>query len=233
VCLFLFLFVNFAFSAKYLSDITPYYLPASIGLCGIYLAFWRFRSRVGNFTNRFRYLNHCLVLSYFAVSAILFIKIPAESLNVDRRDVITSFWDNYFNGEYVYFAQSFAGNYPGPMPFYFVLALPFYWYGELGFFSLMGLIAFVLLIRASKKSRTATTAYMLLIMVSAFFLWEVTCRSNIFLNAVLVLLSITYILQSIEAKTGRYILRTGILIGLLLSTRNVFVILISSRFCLR
>jgi len=42
-------------------------------------------------------------------SGFIFYKIPVESLNVDRWSVITSFWDNFFKGEYVYFAKSNMG----------------------------------------------------------------------------------------------------------------------------
>jgi hypothetical protein len=74
----------------------------------------------------------------------------AQRRPLERHHLI---WDNYFSGEYVYFAKSNFGNPPGPMPFYYVLALPFYAVGELGYFSLLGIVVFVLLLRFARVPR--------------------------------------------------------------------------------
>jgi hypothetical protein len=151
-------------------------------------------------------------------------KIPYESLNVDRWSVITSFWDNFFKNDYVYFAKSNVGNPPGPMPFYFILALPFYFIGELGYFSILGIVVFLLLLRYNSRSNAVQSTYIILILFSVFYLWEVICRSNVFLNGTLILFSIVYLFKSLENNKRHYLLSNGIIIGLLLSTRNVFVI---------
>ncbi len=114
------------------------------------------------------------------------------------------------------------GNYPGPMPFYYILALPFYLTGELGYFSLLGIFPFLLLLRSTKTPVVLQTVYIVWLLSSFFFLWEVLCRSNVFLNGSLVLISIVYLFYSIENKKA--ILWNGVFIGLMLSTRNVFVI---------
>jgi hypothetical protein len=171
-----------------------------------------------------------LVFAFF-----LFLKIPCESLNVDRWSIITAFWDNYLNGNYVYFAKSNAGNLPGPMPFYFILAFPFYLAGELGYFSILGCITFYLLLKYDSIPSPIKSIYLILILSSIFYVWEVVSRSNIFLNSSLILLSIVYLFKSIENKHPNRILWNGIIIGLLLSTRNVFVIayIITFLFCLK
>lgn len=158
------------------------------------------------------------------LSCFLFIKLPQESLNVDRWSVISSFWDNYFSGKYVYFATSHMGNYPGPMPFYYVLALPFYLMGELGYYSLMGIPVFFLVMKFSKIPDFRQTLIFIGLFSSFFFWWEIICRSNIFLNATLVLFSILFLFYSEERKFRGFLLWNGLVIGLLLSTRNVFVI---------
>ena len=90
-----------------------------------------------------------------------------------RWSVITSFWDSYFATEYAYFAKSFAGNPPGPMPFYFIMALPFYLIGELGFLSIIGLLLFYWLMWYKKVDSIIRTLILLLILSSFFNLWEV------------------------------------------------------------
>lgn len=224
ICVILFLFINFVFAVKYLSRITPYYLIYSLVIVGSYYLLWRYSSHLKIIPTKLTYLNIALLCTFAIGSIIIFYKVPPLTLNVDRFSVISSFWDNYFAGKYAYFAKSHMGNAPGPMPFYFILALPFYLMGELGYLSLLGGFVFYSTLRYDKKSSTQQTAAILLIILSMFYLWEVICRSNLFLNSTLILCSIIYFFKSTENKKANYILCNGIIIGLLLSTRNVFII---------
>lgn len=69
---------------------------------------------------------------------------------------------------------------------------------------------------------------MLLLSLSPFYIWELLGRSNIFVNAVLVLASLIYFFKK-ELDLKRLII-TGIMVGLLMSSRNVFVIPYSIAF---
>lgn len=216
--------INFAFSVKYISRITPYYLYFSTLILVFYIALWCNRIQLEKVLKKIPYLNTFLIIIFILVSSMIFIKIPSETLNVDRWSVITSFWDNYFSGKYVYFAESVDGNYPGPMPFYFFLALPFYLIGELGYFSIMGSIVFLFLLKYTSKPTHIQSFYLLLVMLSTFMLWEVVCRSNMFLNGCLVLFSIVFFIRTLENNYSNYFLWNGLFVGLMLSTRNVFII---------
>ena len=222
--LFLFLLVNFAFSVKYLQRITPYYILISFLIAGFSYALWKFRMNTQAAFEKVRHLNVGLLFVFIVISAFVFLKVPVTSLNVDRWSVITSFWDNYFHDDYVYFAKSTFGNAPGPMPFYFMLALPFYLAEKLDYFSLLGVIAFHLLLQHKSRNTHFQSTSLLLLLSSTFYLWEVICRSNIFLNGALVLFSIVYFLNSLEHRKRYFVAHNGIMIGLLLSTRNVFII---------
>jgi len=113
---------------------------------------------------------------------------------------------------------------PGPMPFYFILALPFYFVHELGYFSLFGLILFVIIIKYYKIERGNLFVGVLMVVGSAFYLSETISRSNIFLNSSLVLFSVLFFSNSLNMRKKYHILLNGVIIGLFLSTRNVFVI---------
>jgi hypothetical protein len=160
--------------------------------------------------------------------------VPKESLNVDRWSVISSFWHNYFNNEYVYFAKSFGNNYPGPMPFYFILALPFYLIGELGLFSFSGIVLFVLFTKKLEMPFNYSSISFLLIATSLFFNWEIFSRSNLFINGCLILISIVCFFEKYKKELSSNLI-FGIIFGLLISTRNVFVIpyIIAFLFALR
>ena len=220
----LILFINFIFSVKYLSRVTPYYLLFSFVIVAFYCVLWKYQMQLKNILFKFKYLDVWLVIGFIIISSFVFIKIPPESLNVDRWSVISSFWESYFSGDYVYYAKSFDGNQPGPMPFYFFMALPFYWMGELGYYSISGIIIFLLVMKYSSVSLQNQYFYLLMLFSFTFMLWEVICRSNLFLNGSLILLSIIYLFQSLKDKKSNRFLWNGLFIGLMLSTRNVFII---------
>jgi hypothetical protein len=223
VSLFIFLFVNFIFSLKYISRETNYYLIISFLISIIYFFIWRYKNVLEKLPISLSKLNLILLFAFILGSFFIFKKVAVETLNVDRWSVITSFWDSYFNNQYVYFAKSNVGNPPGPMPFYFLLALPFYFIGELGWFSVMGVMLFFIFLNYSKTSKLNTTTTLILLLSSVFYLWEVVSRSNIFLNSTLVL-AVLYYYLNIEKLDIKNLILTGILIGLSISTRNVLVI---------
>ena len=223
ISLFIILFVNFIFSVKYLSRATNYYLVLSFFILALYFCLWKYRSLLKKQFFCSNRINYLILLLFAIVSIFIFNKINVNSLNVDRWSVITSFWNNFFNGEYVYFAKSNVGNPPGPMPFYFILALPFYLIGELGYFSILGIITFYFLMRKTKTELYIQTTFLLLISGSIFYLWEIVCRSNIFLNGTLVLCTLVYFLN-VKILDLKRTLISGVIIGSVISTRNVFII---------
>ena len=223
ISLFIFIFINFIFCIKYLSRITSYYLIISVAIVFIYLIIWRCKNLLKKLPITLSYLTILLLFAFVCGSFFIFNLVSAKSLNVDRWSVITSFWDCYFNNQYVYFAKSNVGNPPGPMPFYFILALPFYYLGELGWFSVMGIVLFYMLLKYAKISILNLAIGLVLISSSIFYLWEVTSRSNIFINSSLVLFVLYYYLSRKKLDT-KNILAVGLLIGLSISTRNVLII---------
>jgi hypothetical protein len=223
-CSFLtFLFVNFIFGIKYLSRISTDYLFITLAIISIYTIIWRYKKGVTAFLKKWHISIYLVLIGYFILSIIIFYLVPKETLNVDRWSVISSFWENYFNDQYVYYAKSFDNNYPGPMPFYFILALPFYLIGELGLFSFFGMLLFGLLIKKFNPIINYPSICFLFLASSFFYLWEITSRSNLFVNGILIMFSIIYFFRNYKTSK-RPNLTFGIIIGLLLSTRNVYVI---------
>lgn len=160
---------------------------------------------------------------FIILFGIAFTYINVETLMVDRWSVISSFWENYFQGEYVYFAKSHRNNPPGPMPFYYMLALPFYLIGELGYFSLLAIPALWIVSKYLRFNKAVVQFGLFLLITSFFYIWEVTVRSNIMINGLLILFSLIYCLKR-EKWSLKELIVAGIMVGLFLSTRNVFVI---------
>lgn len=218
ICLALFVFVNALFLFKYLERYTSYYV--FLTCIGIIIYSFLFKANMSYLKiERWQKIVFPFFILYLILSLVLLTQIPVQSLNVDRWSVITSFWDSFFNLDYAYKAVSHMGNPPGPMPMYFILNLPFYLIGETGLFSVFGLYVFYLIL---KKRGLNYSKPILLTLLSVFTLWEIATRSNIFANAVIILGLILYLLNTTFTKKNTLIM--GLLTGLALSTRNVFVI---------
>lgn len=217
------LFINFLFSLKYLARITDSAGGIALGLSLIYYILLSDKLSLDISQRVYRYLQVLLLLVFVIGVSFIFMKLTVESLNVDRWSVISSFWEAVFAGEYPYYAESHMGSKLGPMPFYYVLALPFYLIGELGYFSLLGL--FILVYFNSKMNVTPKYKLfvVLFIMTSPFFLWEIVVRSNIFTTSMLIVW-LLFSFVSNKNNSNRYFYLNAIIAGLLLSTRAIFSI---------
>ncbi len=222
--------INVVFSIKYGARVTGYYLLISLVIGLFTYLFLRYGYDFFSKISSKKLLCASIVLlSIFIVgSAILFLDHPVEKLNVDRWSVITSFWETVGSGEYAFYAKSNVGNYAGPMPFYFIIAYPFYLIGELGYFSILGLITFLLLVffTSSKEQNKRSLFYVLFfLIISPFFLLEIISRSNLLLNSTLIIVVLYYFLEIKDnVVTTKRIVTSGVLLGLFLSTRNVYVL---------
>ncbi len=216
--------VNLIFVYKYTGRIVAYPELLVLFMTAFYIFTWSIMNKITISARMFGYILRGLLAAFLLLSVVAFKLIPVETLNVDRWSVITSFWDNFFKSEYVYYAKSHMGNPPGPMPFYFIMALPFYLLGELGYLPIIGLMVFML-ITIKKAPDTNTKLWVLLFLLSSFFiLWEVITRSPLFLNATLIVLLIIWF-QTVDKSRWSYLLViNAAAAGFLLSTRIVFII---------
>jgi hypothetical protein len=215
------LFVNAIFSIKYLSRYTNWAVMIIVLLTGLYVFIFFFKNM-----KRFSFLQKGLipiVVLYMLFSLYLVQRVSMETLNVDRWSIITSFWANYFSGKYVYLAKSHMGNKPGPMPFYFILALPFYFLKEFAYLSILGIVLFIYLLFKPIKQTSIGIFLLVFLLTSPIFLWETISRSAIFLNATLVLAFLIY-LRTCNFSEIKSVILAAFLGGLLLSTRNVFAL---------
>jgi hypothetical protein len=152
--------------------------------------------------------------------------IPAAKLNVDRWSGIYSFWQTWFSGKYPYNSQSHLGKYSGPLPVYFLFALPFYAIKEIGYMPLLASVLFNLyLIRMGKKENSDYSFAIVVLLMSPCIYWEIIARSTLFFFSFLWLIYAEWFL-SMELKDKKNIYLSGILGGLLLSTRIIYAMLL-------
>lgn len=217
----LFITINVLFYFKYLYRVS---LPVAIVAVLFYLLFALFTLRLFN-KGKLLLSDKLLfpLVGVYVVSCItVLFFIPKEILNVDRWEMIEVFWDAVSNGLYPYSAQSPGGNYPGPMPFYFTICYPFYLVGEIGLITLTSvLLCFYYYYKRVEKE--AFTLMVLLLFSSLAIYWEIFARSTIFFNSLLFAFYY-FSIKDLKDKNNKMFYLSAVLGGLLLSTRNVFVI---------
>lgn len=169
----------------------------------------------------------------FLFSILFFIIHPQNLLKIDRFEMIQLFWDNAFSKLCPYCPRSEGTNIPSPFPFYFFLALPFYLIHEVGFLSLSGVTAFIIVLTTRKYiSNELKNTVLLLLLTCPAVVYEIFCRSTNFLNSVLILFFALYIKQ-LHLNSGIKIFTTGILAGCILSTRSISFLFIFLIFLYR
>lgn len=212
--------VNCLFLVKYLARITVYPIPIASVIVLVFTLFIFLLEKKTNKIVSTKTATYILV-SFCLIAFLSSFIIPIESLNVDRWSVISSFWDACLHGKYPYFAISHMGNFPGPMPVYFLIFLPFHLIGEIGLASLLAICAMLYVFKKLHFDSKNTQLALVLTMTSASVWYEIVCRSTILTNSILVLLY--FIFSSTHSpSTSKKAIILGIVGGLLLSTRNVF-----------
>ena len=220
--LFILILINFLFLLKYSSRFSEYFFYISLFIVLLQYIIIFYATKFIKLKNKF-FINPIIFILFFSFLLLLIsFKVPIETLKIDRWSIIDSFWNNYFSNQYVYEAKSFDNNNPGPMPFYFIIFLPFYFLKEYSYITVIGILIFLLLLKKNQFNHKILFVFFIIISTSFFISYEVLARSNIFFNSILVLISI-YSLLSSNFKL-KSILKLGVITGLCLSTRNIFII---------
>lgn len=214
--------INFIFAFKYLSRRNDHFLILSICYILFLIILFVISKKIDLKLFRRNFFFYSLVFVYSIAHIILFHFIKVETLNVDRWSVISSFWEQTFSGQYPYNAQSHMGNYPAPLPFYFVLALPFNLLGEIGYLSLAGILILAIFLRKFLSTQNSVGALVILFLSVSVF-WEISTRSTILINGILFMVYLFWLGKVNFEDTKQYWL-SAIIGGLLLSTRTIFAL---------
>ncbi len=217
------LFINFVFTYKYSSRFIDFGFILSTVLLIIQILFYKYLNKFHLTEKSLKLISYSLLVYLVSLVLVSHYAIPLNSLNVDRWSVISSFLTELFNGNYPYYAKSHMGNYPGPMPFYFLISLPFYLIGELSILSCLGYCIMVFLIYKKLKSNQNSVFLLFFLFTSVYLIWEIVTRSNIFTFSVFIVLILNET-SGLNNKSKTKFIISAILTGLLLSTRSVFIL---------
>lgn len=214
--LLMFITINILFYFKYLSKISIACGAITSVLYILFIIFlFKYKPTFGR-----KLVNVGIITFIIATSSLLFF-IPKEIFTADRWIIIDLFWDSVSNGLYPYAEKTSIGNYPGAMPFYFLLCYPFYCIREIGFITVISIA--LLAFHFKRKSVQSYSLFFIFSISSLCIYWEIFSRSTILINAVLFTLFLLYLERFCTFST-RQLIWSAVIGGLLFSIRNVFVL---------
>lgn len=219
-------FIGTLFACKYLLRIFLPWTPAALVYFVIYGLQIGIISQLvarGAGKKSFKWIALPLVAFWIGALIVVFFKIDASELKVDRWSALDHFWRTLMNGQYPYQAKSHLDHNISGFPGLFLLAAPFYFLGDVGLMQFAGWIGFAVLFqKIFRRTRIFWFLFMLLIGLPAF-LYEIECRSDLFTNMVVVAWAI-YLCSKPSLTQGGLLFLWAMVWGLLLSTRGVVVI---------
>jgi hypothetical protein len=220
----LFGLANALFFMKYSARVMgPYGVPAAAYLLFVLVSLALFHGtldRIGSHAKVFL----LLAAGFSAAYLLVMLHVDPSSLNVDRFSAITAFDNSLIHGQYPYAARSHLGHQVSGFPGLFLLFMPFYLFGDPGYFQIIAFILFCLLVWKSGQPGGKRPVLLLLAGTAPLFLWEVVARSELFGNMVLLLAVVAW-LEGKKEKAGLPLMAlSGLLAGLLLSTRGIILV---------
>ncbi len=212
---FIYLLINALFITKYLVRIS---ISVAIVVCLLYIAFFYV---ISHFLHLKKNISNKHLLLAISVFCIIFITIQYAinpyQIQVDRWSAIHNFINYLVHGKYPYMAQTHLGGYGSPFPCWQFIHIPFYYLNNVGL-SMFFMLGFV--VYSIKKLYDNNTAFyfLLLLVYSPAFLYEIIVRSDLIANFLFVLGIINLLLaQRIELKSHCF--AYSVFLGLTLSTR--------------
>jgi hypothetical protein len=166
---------------------------------------------------------------YFSMIAFLAILLTflmfhfdPQKIRVGRYPATYDWITRFFSSEFPYA----SGTNPSGFPFLFVMAMPFYFLGDLGFFQIFSFLVFAVLVHLRHHQKSINRFRLIFLLItSPIFLYEIVVRSDLFSNMVMVMLylAIFEIVSRGASHITLYFL--GIIGGLLLSTRGIVLLI--------
>lgn len=216
-----FLFVNTLFVYKYgiRQDFVPIVAVIAIYLlCACAALFFDF--------GKIKYVKvvYCAI-TILAILLMMFVvcKTDKYALAVDRWSAIDTGIRALLQGDYPYTITTHLNNQSSNFPGLFLIGLPFYLLGNVGFLQvfLFALLAFCLYhcFETHKALK-----FIVLLLLSPAFWWEVTVLSDLMSNITLVLVFILLMEKYLSTNKFKYPVPLGIILAVLLLTRGVVFI---------
>lgn len=205
---------------RYLNDWQSFLVALVYILLVLILVF-----KAGNYLKKYSSLTKTsfwiLGLGFFGISLIINLNIDGQNLNIDRWSALEAGIKAILEGSYPYSAVDHLGGYTSNLPGLFIVGMPFYFLGDVGYLQSFTFLLTLILIFKKIASAEVRLIALLLFISSFWYVYEVVVKSDLISNTLLLILLSGWQFQSRFREMGFV---TGLLIALVLSTRLVYAI---------
>ena len=163
----------------------------------------------------------CMIVLFAVALSLVMSHFDPQKIRVGRYPALQDWISRLFDSEFPYNSHTR----PSGFPFLFVMAMPFYLLGDVGFFQVFTFLIFAGLVYFRHGEQTTNRLRCILLLVFApVFLYEVVVRSELFSNMIMVILYLA-ILEMVGRKMSLIaLISLGLAGGLLLSTRGIVLL---------
>lgn len=211
--------VNLVFCIKYnpVAEIKPLYIIVLYPL--IVLGIYKLTTYKDIQLKKYFYLITAFFILLLAI--LLMANIDKYSVDVDRWSALAFWSENLKNGLYPYGTPTHLGGYASPYPVWQLFHFPFHLMGDTGYGQIFCLLVFFIFLFA-KRNRVNAGGFILLMALSPGFWWEMSVRSDLLCNMLLVYIFLSYMFYYPQWEKYKYWI--GLLIGLFLCTKMLVAI---------
>jgi hypothetical protein len=215
----IYLFVNLIFCIKYnpVAEVKVYYLLMAYPL--FVWGVFKFTQYKGIQKKTFFFV---LVAVFILLLAFLLMHyIDRYSVDVDRWSALAFWSENLRNGVFPYGTPTHMGGYASPYPVWQLFHFPFHLAGDTGYGQLFCLLVFFVFLYFNRK-RLNSGAFVLLLALSPGFWWEMSVRSDLLCNILLVYVFLSAMFYYQLWEKHKYL--SAVIVGLFLCTKMLVTI---------
>ncbi len=222
----IFFFINALFVLKYGARTAVGPVGALVGYGVFFLIHLAVAGLIGRFAARSRspWLWPSVFVGVYGVAALaIYLRLDPENLQTDRWSALHNFLAALFRGEYPYAARTHLDSPISGFPGLFLLALPFYAVGDVGYLQFAALIALAALLVIRLRDGGRPLYLLALLVAMPVFEYQIFGRSDLLGNMVAVAW-LMHLGAKPGAARGNYLWLWAIAWGLMLSTRAIVLI---------
>ncbi|WP_336959307.1 hypothetical protein [Chryseobacterium contaminans] len=162
-----------------------------------------------------------IALVYIGLAHIL--KDPYK-LNIDRWQTMEYSLRHWLHGKYIYDTKNFVGNYPSYLPGQLLVAVIFFFLGNVGYLQVAAFLLFCYAIIKEFKNGEVKWTGIFLFAISLSYIYEVVCKSDLISSFIIVSVFILYWHRKFERDYFKTPFLLGLLLGFICLTRSVVII---------
>jgi len=211
----------FKYGARIVNNINIIYLIVMIYII-IYMTFfifvWQFDLSQYSWTRNTPPL--FAVFTTLIIGATIIVTVLPDVSRVSRFSAIIEWIERLLAGQFPWGSQTQFN--PSGLPFLFIVAMPFYYVGNIGYLEIIGVILFcIVLVQFYKQPHTRVVTTLALVLLPSFY-YELLVRSELFFNMILIMALIALSERHLDAsKLNIWFFGLATLFGLGLSTRTI------------